>query len=201
MEHGQQHVHSALGSSRSSPGRRCVHLARHALPRLLDSGEFQRLVAEFSVTGATSNPTIFANAITRSDRYEDQLRSLLAGGERDRRELFFGLALEDVRRAADVLRPVYNATGGADGFISFECTPDLAHRTAATIEQAHALWHRIGRPNAMIKVPATAAGVPAIEALTADGINVNVTLLFSVERYDAVIDAYPARSGSTREAG
>jgi transaldolase len=157
---------------------------------LLDTGEFERLVAEAAVTGATSNPTIFANAITRSDRYEDQLRSLLTAGERDRKELFFGLALEDVRRAADVLRPIHDATGGADGFISFECTPDLAHRTAATIEQAHVLWDRIGRVNAMIKVPATAAGIPAIEALTADGINVNVTLLFSVERYDAVIDAY-----------
>lgn len=157
---------------------------------LLETGEFAKLVEEDSVTGATSNPTIFANAITRSDSYEAQLRSLLATGERDRQELFFGLALEDVRRAADVLRPVYDSNHGADGYISFECTPDLADRTAATIDQAHDLWHRIQRPNAMIKVPATTAGIPAIEALTADGINVNVTLLFSVDRYDEVLDAY-----------
>jgi transaldolase len=158
--------------------------------QLLDSGEFGRLVAESSVTGATSNPTIFANAIAGSESYESQLRSLLAAGARDRQELFFSLALEDVRRAADVLRPVYDATHGVDGFVSFEVTPDLAGETGATIDQAHDLWRRIQRPNAMIKVPATSAGVPAIEALTADGINVNVTLLFSVDRYREVLDAY-----------
>jgi transaldolase len=154
---------------------------------LLDSGAFAELIAGSAVTGATSNPTIFAKAITGSDRYDDQLR---AAAVRDPQELFFELALEDVRRAADLLRPVYDASAGGDGFVSFECTPDLADDTAATVAQAVELWDRLARPNVMIKVPATEAGVPAIEELTARGVNVNVTLLFSVTRYEQVIDAY-----------
>jgi transaldolase len=168
---------------------------------LLDTGEFARLVDDCHVTGATSNPTIFAKAITGSDRYDAQLRRLVAAGVHDNRELFFDLALEDVRRAADILRPVYEQTDGRDGFVSFECTPDLADDTDATVEQARALWARLARPNTMIKVPATAAGVPAIATLTADGVNVNVTLLFSVERYRQVIDAYLQGLESRRDAG
>jgi transaldolase len=156
---------------------------------LLDSGEFARLVADYAVTGATSNPTIFAKAITGSDSYDDQLRAALASGTRDRQELFFELALDDVRRAADLLRPAYDGSEGRDGSVPFECTPDLADDTEGTIEQAVELWHRLGRPNVMIKVPATDAGIPAIEELTARGLNVNVTLLFSVARYEQVIDA------------
>jgi transaldolase len=156
---------------------------------LLETGEFERLVHDYAVTGATSNPTIFAKAITGSDRYDEQLRRADAGTD-DLREVFFDLALDDVRAAAGVLRPVHDATGGDDGFISFECTPDLADDTAATIEQALELWSRLSLPNVMIKVPATAAGVPAIEELTARGVNVNVTLLFAVERYEEVIEAY-----------
>lgn len=159
---------------------------------LLETGEFVRLVREQAVTGATSNPTIFAKAITGSDRYDDQLRAAVSGGVRSPRELFFELGLEDIRRAAKVLRPVYDATGGEDGFVSFECTPDLADDTDATIAQALQLWGTLGLRNVMIKVPATAAGVPAIEELTTRGVNVNVTLLFSVERYEQVIDAYLA---------
>jgi transaldolase len=157
---------------------------------LLDSGDFARLIADFGVTGATSNPTIFAKAITSSDRYDDQLRALVTSGVREPQELFFELALDDVRRADDLLRPVYDESGGRDGFVSFECTPDLADDSEATIEQALELWGRLARPNVMIKVPATEAGVPAIEELTARGVNVNVTLLFSVARYEQVIDAY-----------
>ena len=159
---------------------------------LLDSGAFERLISDWAVTGATSNPTIFAKAITGSDRYDAQLRASVDAGVRDPQKLFFALALDDVGRAADLLRPVYEATGGTDGFVSFECTPDLADATAATVEQAHELWSRLARPNVMIKVPATDAGVPAIEELTAAGVNVNVTLLFSVARYAQVIDAYVA---------
>jgi transaldolase len=159
---------------------------------LLESGEFERLVRECAVTGATSNPTIFAKAITGSDRYDDQLRRVVDAGVRDPQEIFFELGLEDVRRAAQLLRPVYDATAGGDGFVSFECTPDLADDTQATIEQALDLWGRLAVPNVMIKVPATAAGAPAIEELTARGVNVNVTLLFAVERYDQVIEAYLA---------
>jgi len=159
---------------------------------LLDGGEFARLIAESAVTGATSNPTIFAAAITGSDRYDDQLRAAVASGVRTPRELFFALALEDVGRAADLLLGVYEAGNGRDGFVSFECTPDLADDSQGTVEQALDLWSRLARPNVMIKVPATSAGVPAIEELTARGVNVNVTLLFSVARYEQVIDAYLA---------
>src|SRR5215207_4814269 len=168
---------------------------------LLDSGRFAELIAGSAVTGATSNPTIFAKAIADSDLYDDQLAGLAAAGVRDRQELFFAIALDDIRRAADLLRPAYEATGGRDGFVSFECTPDVADDTDATVEQALELWARIARPNAMIKVPATGAGLPAIEALTARGVNVNVTLLFSVDRYEQVIDAYLAGLERRIQAG
>jgi transaldolase len=157
---------------------------------LLESGEFERLVRDCAVTGATSNPTIFANAITATDRYDEQIQVAVDGGIRDPQAIFFLLALDDVRRAADLLRPAHEAAAGADGFVSFECTPDLADDIDGTIEQAVELWDRLDRDNVMIKVPATAAGVPAIEELTARGVNVNVTLLFSLERYQQVIDAY-----------
>jgi transaldolase len=157
---------------------------------LLDSGHFAWLMRDREVTGATSNPTIFAKAIAGSDRYDDQLRDAIASGIREPRELFFELALDDVRRAADLLRPAYEKTDGRDGFVSFECTPDLAGDSDATVGQALDLWGRLKRPNVMIKVPATEAGPPAIEELTARGVNVNVTLLFSVARYGDVIDAY-----------
>jgi transaldolase len=159
---------------------------------LLDSGTFASLIADCAVTGATSNPTIFAKAITSSEDYDDQLRAAVASGVRAPQELFFELALDDVRRAADLLRPTYEASDGRDGFVSFECTPDLADDSAATIKQAVELWDRLARPNVMIKVPATQAGIPAIEELTARGLNINVTLLFSVARYEQVIDAYVA---------
>jgi len=157
---------------------------------LLESGEFEALTREYAVTGATSNPTIFAKAITGSDRYDDHLRAAAEAGRSDPREVFFDLGLEDVRRAAGILRPAYEGSSGRDGFVSFECTPDLADDTEATIEQALDLWGRLSLPNVLIKVPGTAAGVPAIEELTARGVNVNVTLLFSVERYEQVIEAY-----------
>jgi transaldolase len=157
---------------------------------LLESGEFSELVRDYAVTGATSNPTIFARAITGSDRYDEQLRFLASEAAPDVRELFFAIALDDVRSAAAILRPVHERTGGGDGFISFECTPDLADDTEGTIAQALELWRRLDLPNVLIKVPATSAGVGAIEELTARGVNVNVTLLFSVERYEEVIEAY-----------
>ncbi len=157
---------------------------------LLDGGTFATLIADCAVTGATSNPTIFAKAITGSDRYDEQLRAAVEAGVRDTRELFFELAMDDVRSAAQLLRPIYDATGGDDGFVSFECSPDVADETRATIAQARELWRRFDLPNVLIKVPATEAGVLAIEELTALGVNVNVTLLFSVERYEQVMEAY-----------
>ena len=168
---------------------------------LLETGGFAGLIRDYGVTGATSNPTIFATAITGSDRYDDQLRKLAADGARDPQELFFSLALDDVRGAARLLRPAYERSQGDDGFVSFECTPDLADDTGATIAQATSLWQRLAQPNVMIKVPGTAAGLPAIEELTRRGVNVNITLLFSVERYQQVIDAYlrglAARAGAS----
>jgi transaldolase len=169
--------------------------------QLLQSGEFAELVRDYSVTGATSNPTIFATAIKGSDRYDEQLRRLAATGQHDNQELFFAIALDDVRDAAELLRPEYDRTGGMDGFISFECTPDLADDTDATIAQAIDLWQRLDRPNVMIKVPGTEAGLPAIEELTRRGVNVNITLLFSVERYEQVIAAYLHGLRSRLEAG
>ena len=166
--------------------------------QLLQSGEFAELIRHYSVTGATSNPTIFARAITGSDLYDGELREVTAAGERDTRELFFSLALDDVREAARELRPVFDQSSGRDGFVSFECTPDLADDTEATIAQAIDLWQRLGRPNVMIKVPGTTAGLDAIEELTLRGVNVNVTLLFSIKRYEQVIDAY--LRGLTRRA-
>ena len=159
---------------------------------LLETGAFEELIATGHVTGATSNPTIFERALAGSERYDVQLCAAVASGVRDPRGLFFELALEDVGRAADLLRPTYDACGGTDGFVSFECTPELAGDTAGTIAQALELWRRLARPNVMIKVPATEAGVPAIEELTARGVNVNVTLLFSVSRYEQVMEAYLA---------
>lgn len=161
-------------------------LSRH----LLESGEFVSLVDAASVTGATSNPTIFEAAIRGADGYDEQLQSVLRSGERDAQRIFFDMALDDVGRAADILRGAYDESGGRDGFVSFECTPDLADDTDATVEQAWMLWERLARPNVMIKVPATTAGIPAIEELTARGVNVNVTLLFARSRYSEVIDAY-----------
>jgi transaldolase len=157
---------------------------------LLDTGKFAELIRDYAVTGATSNPTIFAKAITGSDRYNAQLRGLADGGERDPQELFFTIALDDVRAAAHELRPAFDASGGRDGFVSFECTPDLADDTEATTAQASELWQRLNKPNVMIKVPATEAGLPAIEELTRRGVNVNVTLLFAIERYEQVMDAF-----------
>ncbi len=169
--------------------------------QLLQSGEFAQLIDDFSVTGATSNPTIFAKAITGSDLYDGELRELADAGQRDLQELFFSLALDDVREVASELRPAFEESQGSDGFISFECTPDLADDTDATIAQALELWRRLDQPNVMIKVPGTAAGLPAIEELTRRGVNVNVTLLFSIDHYEEVMDAYLRGLTARAQAG
>jgi transaldolase len=168
---------------------------------LLESGRFGELIRDYGVTGATSNPTIFAKAITGSDRYDAQLRELSAAGVRNPQELFFALALDDVRSAARELRGAYDASFGRDGFVSFECTPDLADDADATVSQALDLWARLAQPNVMIKVPATDAGLVAIKELTRLGVNVNVTLLFAVERYEQVIDAYMDGLAARAHAG
>jgi transaldolase len=164
---------------------------------LIEDGGLAALMADRAVSGATSNPSIFAKAMIGTDRYDSQLRAAIESGVEDPRELFLALALEDVRRAAAMMRPLHD--DGRDGFVSFEVTPDLAYDTHATVEQALELWRRLDAPNVMIKVPATEPGVGAIEELTARGVNVNVTLLFAVSRYEQVIDAY--MRGLERRAG
>jgi transaldolase len=157
---------------------------------LIEDGRLDELMGDFAVGGVTSNPTIFAKAIGGSDRYDAQLRRELDAGLSDPRDLFVALAVKDGRRAAAKLRPLHRATHGEHGFVSLEVTPDVAYDADATITQALDLWHRLDSPNAMIKVPATEAGMDAIEELTLLGVNVNVTLLFAVERYEQTIEAY-----------
>jgi transaldolase/glucose-6-phosphate isomerase len=159
---------------------------------LITSGEFKQLVEDYAVAGVTSNPTIFNKAISGSGDYDEALRSLVESGERDPRTLFLRLAIEDIGMVADVLRPVYESANGGDGFASLEVSPGLAHDTAGTVAEASELFARLARLNVMIKVPGTPEGVPAIEELTAQGVNVNVTLLFSVKAYEQVALAYIA---------
>ena len=155
---------------------------------LIKSGELQRLV-ELGVSGLTSNPTIFEKALTGSADYDDALIALAREGK-NAAEIFEAVATEDIRDAADLLRPVYDQTGGADGFASYEVSPHLAHDTEGTIAEAKRLFAVLDRPNVMIKVPATPEGIPAVRQLIGDGINVNTTLIFSLEAYDKVREAY-----------
>ncbi len=153
---------------------------------LITSGGLQRLIDEYAVSGVTSNPTILNKAISGSTDYDDALRSLVEGGERDPKAIFLRLAVEDIGMAADVLRPVYDDRKGGDGFVSLEVSPNLAQDTEGTIREGVSLFTELGRPNVMIKVPGTPEGVPAIEELTARGVNVNVTLLFDVADFSEV---------------
>jgi transaldolase len=158
--------------------------------RLIESGELRRLIQEEGITGITSNPTIFQKAISGSQDYDASLRKMLEKGVREEKELFWGLALEDISRAADLLWPVYQESKGLDGFVSIEVSPDLAYDTDKTIAEARRLFSTLGKKNVLVKVPGTEPGLPAIEQLTAEGVNVNVTLLFSVTRYEEVAQAY-----------
>ncbi|RJQ47737.1 MAG: transaldolase [Gaiellales bacterium] len=157
---------------------------------LLGSGELKRLIEEDSISGVTSNPSIFRKAISGSALYDDMFRARLDQGVVDERELFFSLAIEDVGAAADLLLPVYEKSGGTDGYVSIEVSPDLAHETDATIEEARRIFRELGRKNILIKVPGTSAGIPAIEQLISEGVNVNVTLLFSTVRYEEIAWAF-----------
>jgi len=158
---------------------------------LLETGRFAQWIAQDGVSGATSNPTIFAEALAgESNRYDAEIEKLVAGGQTEPRELFLSLAITDVGAAADLLLDAHRSSGGCDGFVSIECTPDLADDTDATIAQGLDIWSRLDRPNVMVKVPATAAGVPAVAELLAEGVNVNVTLLFAQSRYREILDAF-----------
>ncbi|MEX2202863.1 MAG: bifunctional transaldolase/phosoglucose isomerase [Actinomycetota bacterium] len=169
---------------------------------LISSGELQRLIDEAGITGVTSNPSIFGKAIGGSTDYDEEVvRIANAGEDHDALAVFEELAIADIQAAADVLRPIYDGTEGADGFVSFEVEPRLARETDATVEAASRLWARIDRPNVMIKVPGTPEGAVAFEQLTADGINVNVTLLFAVEAYERIAEAYVRGLERRAEAG
>jgi transaldolase / glucose-6-phosphate isomerase len=157
---------------------------------LITSGDFQKLIDEDAVVGCTSNPTIFEKAIDGSADYDDALRALVKQGTTDPRQAFFALAIEDIQMAADILRPIYDRTNRADGYISLEVSPDLANDTQETISEARRLFARVSRPNVMIKIPATAEGMPAIEEMIYEGVNINVTLIFALEAYEQVTQAY-----------
>ncbi len=156
---------------------------------MISSGELRRMIEEDGVSGVTSNPSIFEKAISESSDYDELLRSQ-ASIEKTPEEILQALTIEDIQSVADLLRPTYDRTDGRDGFVSLEVSPRLAHDTAGTIAEARQLWSAINRPNAMIKVPATQEGLPAIQQLTAEGINVNITLLFGLPRYRDVVEAY-----------
>ena len=165
-------------------------------------GALEQMINEDDLRGITSNPSIFEKAFNGSDAYDSSLVNLLGvSPSPDSRALFFSLAIEDIQQAADQFRPVYDRTNGLDGYVSLEVSPDLAYDTYGTVEEATRLAARVDRPNLMIKVPATKEGLPAIEALTAAGINVNATLLFSVDRYEEVAHAYHRGLRKRLEAG
>ncbi|MGH2520956.1 MAG: bifunctional transaldolase/phosoglucose isomerase [Anaerolineales bacterium] len=158
---------------------------------LLTSGKLKQMVKEGDITGLTSNPTIFEQAIANSDDYDDTLQALARNGK-SAEEIFDALAIEDIRAAADVFAPVFKRTEGGDGFVSIEVAPKFAGDTQATIKEARRLWKAVNKPNLMVKIPATRAGIPAIEQCIADGLNINITLIFSLQRYDEVMNAYLA---------
>jgi len=158
---------------------------------LLTGGGLQRYVDDDGVRGVTSNPSIFQKAIEGGGAYDEAVAALLdAEPGMETKVLYEALAIEDIRDAADILRPVWSESAGKDGFVSLEVSPHLAHDTDGTVAEARRLWAAVDRPNLMIKVPATAAGAPAIENLVASGINVNATLMFSLADYEAVAQAY-----------
>lgn len=157
--------------------------------RLLISGELQRLIDEDGLRGQTSNPAIFEKAISSSDDYTEQLRELAEAGK-SALEIYEALAIRDIQTAADLFLPVYEQTDKLDGYVSLECSPVLANDTEGTISEARRLWEAVNRPNVMIKIPGTPAGIPAIEQCIYEGININITLLFSLDAYQQTIDAY-----------
>jgi transaldolase len=167
---------------------------------MLETGELKRLIHEDAVVGVTSNPTIFEKALSTGDWYDDQLRQELERTD-DTREVFFALAVVDIERACDVLRPVWERTGGVDGFVSLEVDPDLAYDREATFEQAKHLTELVDRPNLFVKIPATVPGIGAIEDSIAAGRSINVTLIFSLERHSAVAEAYIRGLERLMEAG
>jgi transaldolase len=156
---------------------------------LIETGGLKKMMAADAVTGVTSNPSIFQKALAEGDAYDEQMKELLKSSD-DPSEIFFGLALEDIRNACDILRPAFDRSGGNDGFVSMEVEPGIAYDTERSFDQARWIAKEVDRPNLMVKIPATMAGLPAIEECTAKGTSINITLIFSLERYKAVVEAY-----------
>jgi transaldolase len=159
--------------------------------QLLTSGKLARLIEEDGLAGVTSNPAIFKEAMADASDYDEAIRALVQAHKRVE-EIYWALAVEDIQRATNLFQALYHQTEAGDGFVSLEVSPHLAHETQGTIEEARRLWQAVNRPNVFIKVPATRAGLPAIRQLISEGINVNVTLLFSLPRYWEVAEAYIA---------
>ncbi len=167
---------------------------------LLTSGKLAKMVADGDITGLTSNPTIFEQAIANNTDYDTAIAALARAGK-DADAIFDDLSIEDIQGAADVFAPVFARTQGVDGYVSIEVRPNFANDTAATVAEAKRLWAAVKRPNLMVKIPATLEGLPAIQAAIAEGININVTLIFSLARYEAVMEAYLAGLEQRHAAG
>lgn len=155
----------------------------------LASGEFKRLLDEDGVVGVTANPTIFEKSISNGHAYDAQITQLVREGK-NTNEIYEAVIIQDIRTVADLLRPIYDRTNGLDGYVSLEVSPELAHDTTGTLNEARRFWKLVERPNLMIKIPATPAGIPAIEGALTDGINVNITLIFALDNYKDVAEAY-----------
>lgn len=169
---------------------------------LLKNGELARMIREDSITGLTSNPTIFEKAIAHSTDYDAEIQSFLRQNpDADAISLYEALAISDIRAATDLMRPIYERTGRRDGFVSLEVSPTLAHDTEGSVNEARRLFTTVDRPNVMIKIPGTAEGLPAISTLIGEGINVNVTLMFSLQHYDNVVNAYMGGLEKLADAG
>lgn len=190
---------SSLKSSTSSGQNTVRETYRHGQSIWLDmidrqmiqSGSLKDMIENQGLTGMTSNPTIFEKSISGSDLYTKEIKELIASGKGNE-EIFYCLAVEDIQAAADLFLPVFQSPEkpGGDGFVSLEVSPKLARDTAGTIQQANLLWNKLHRKNVMIKIPATAEGIPAIRRCISEGININITLLFGLDRYEQVLDAY-----------
>ena len=157
---------------------------------LLRSGQLSKMIEDDGLRGVTSNPSIFEKAIGHGDDYDQMIREAEAAGDLDPGALFEGLAVHEIRDGADAMRRVYQQTHGRDGYISLEVSPYLAMDTAGTIEEARRIWREVDRPNLMVKIPGTKPGIPAIRQMISEGVNINVTLLFSADAYAEVAEAY-----------
>jgi transaldolase len=155
----------------------------------LVSGQFKRLLDEDGVVGVTANPTIFQKSVSHGDAYDEQMTQLIKEGK-STGEIYEALVIQDICIVADLLRPIYDRTNGQDGYVSLEVSPDLAHDTEGTLSEVRRFWKLVNRPNLLIKIPGTPEGIPAIRESLSEGININITLIFSIENYRQVVDAY-----------